>query len=193
MALPWPNDDVLPSAGSHSEQVEQGFPTMSHAGFSSSPDDGRSETESSDANRQRQPTTGARQDAACGVYHHDGEVRIEGRKGREGGTNLPIQAARADAALPNDSLPFVVQAGQIMFLVAEERDGWVLAELRFDAASCTFIEERRTRFQWPREVFGRLLSRTIVGHDFDMNEANRIADAFTRWLASQYVTSQSAR
>lgn len=160
---------------------------MSHAGFSPCPDDGHPETESPDANRQRRPTSGVRYDTACGVYHHEGVVSNETE------SSLPIQAARADAALPNDSLPFVVQAGQIMFLVAEERDSWVLAELRFDAATCTFAEERRTRFQWPREVFGRLLSRTIVGHDFDMNEANRIADAFTRWLASQYVTTTSAR
>jgi len=105
-------------------------------------------------------------------------------------TDHPVRAARADAARPKESLPFVVQAGQVLYLVAEERDDWVLAELRFDAETCTFAEVRRARFQWPREVFGRLLSRTIVGDIFDQDEAGRIADAFTQWLASQYVTVQ---
>ncbi len=160
---------------------------MSHAGFSPCPDEGHLNKESTDTHGQRQPTDGGGNDAPCGVYHRDGLESVEPEASR------PIQAARADAALPNESLPFVVQAGQILFLVAQERDDWVLAELRFDPLSCTFTEERRTRFQWPREAFGRLLSRTIVGHDFDMDEANRVADAFTKWLASQYVTSHGAR
>lgn len=160
---------------------------MSHSGCSSCPDDFRLDSDTPDAARQHGPANGVRHDAACGVYHHH-----DGRIEDEGGASLPVQAARADAAMPKESLPFVVQAGQIMYLVAEEREDWVLAELRFDSATCTFAEERRTRFQWPREVFGRLLSRTIVGDHIDMSEANRVADAFTRWLASQYVTSARA-
>ena len=160
---------------------------MSHAGFSSCPDDSRLEPDSIDAGCQLGPVGGARYDAACGIYHH---VDLDAD---EGGASQPIQAARADAAKAKESLPFVVQSGQIMYLVAEERDGWVLAELRFDSATCTFAEERRTRFQWPREVFGRLLSRTIVGDHIELNEANRVADAFTRWLASQYIVPQDVR
>lgn len=141
---------------------------MSHAGYSSCPDN---------TSPDPKPV-----DAACGVYHRDAFIPSES------GASQPIQAARADAALPKESLPFVVQAGLILYLVAEETDDWVLAELRFDPTSCTFAEERRNRFQWPREVFGRLLSRTIIGVNVDMSEANRVADAFERWLASQYVS-----
>ncbi|MDQ3444198.1 MAG: hypothetical protein M3490_11380, partial [Chloroflexota bacterium] len=161
--------------------------TMSHSGLSSCPDDSRLDPETPEAGCQSGQVIGARHDAVCGVYHHDCHTPNE-----DDGC-LPIQAARADAATRKESLPFVVQAGQIMYLVVEERDAWVLAELRFDSASCTFAEERRTGFQWPREVFGRLLSRTIVGDHIDMDEANRVADAFTRWLASHYVIAQSAR
>ncbi len=159
---------------------------MSHAGPFPRPDDGHAERRSSETHGQRQPVDGARQDSSCGVYHRDDLTS-------KPESNLPIQEARADSALPNETLPFVVQAGQILFLVAEEREDWVLAELRFDPVSCTFAEERRARFQWPREVFGRLLSRTIVGQDFDVDEANRVADAFLKWLAAQYVTTRGAR
>lgn len=155
---------------------------MSHAGFSPCPDDSCPDSKNApgSASQHLRPTS-------RGV--NQGEALIA----NEPATNLPIQTARADAAASSDSLPFVVQAGQILFLVAEEAGDWVVAELRFDPVSCTFAEERRTRFQWPREAFGRLLSRTVIGDEFDMDEANRVADAFTRWLASQFVTSGNAR
>ncbi len=105
---------------------------------------------------------------------------------------LPIQTARADAAKARDSLPFVVQAGQILFMVAEESSGWVVAELRFDSGACAFSEERRARYQWPREAFGRLLSRVVTGDEIDHDEVYRISDDFSRWLASQFVASSGA-
>jgi hypothetical protein len=161
------------------------FPTMSHAGFSPEPDDTPSEHSGREAGADPRRRA-AHIDAACGVYHRDGLAASDNDR------NRPAQTTREDESTPRESLPFIVQAGQILFLVAEERDDWVLAELRFDAATCTFAEERRTRFQWPREVFGRLLSRTIVGNDIDLDEATRVADAFTQWLSSQYVTARHA-
>lgn len=159
---------------------------MSHAGFSSCPEDARPEPNLPEHEGQSRPACG-RYDAACGIYHQDDDLVADSP-----GATLPIQAARADAEQSRqsrESQPFVLQAGRIMFLVAQERNVWVLAELRFDAATCTFAEERRTLFQWPREVFGRLLSRTIVGDDIDLAEANRVADAFSRWLSSQFVVA----
>ena len=155
---------------------------MNHSGFSSSPDNpcpnpASSATNAADSNPQ---------EMARGVDRREPSTTDEAV------SNLPVQTARADAATPKDSLPFVLQAGQILFLVAEEASDWVVAELRFDSVSCIFAEERRARFQWPREAFGRLLSRTIVGGNVDPDEANRIADAFTRWLASQFVTGAHA-
>lgn len=158
---------------------------MCHAGPPACPDDERARTDDRKAGVRPQPDHGARYDAACGVYQ-----RIESGPG-ESPVRSPIQTARADAAsAPTERTPFVVQAGQTLFLVAEERGDWVLAELRFDPDTCTFVEDRRIRFQWPREVYGRFLSRATVGDDVDLNEANRVADAFTRWMASQFVTVQ---
>lgn len=158
---------------------------MSHSGSSSCPDDERARTDAQKGEGCPRPAHGARYDAACGVYH-----RFE-PEASDYFPGSPVQAARADAAsAPNERAPFVVQAGKILFLVAEEREAWELAELRFDPATCTFVEDRRIRFQWPREVYGRFLSRAIVGDDVNLDEANRVADAFTRWMASQFVTTQ---
>lgn len=99
----------------------------------------------------------------------------------------PIQAARADAAIVRDSLPFVVHSGRVLYMVAEEDSTWVVAELVFDAGTCTFVETRRTEFQWPREAFGRLMSRTLIGQELDPDATDRMSEAFTRWLASQFV------
>ncbi len=154
---------------------------MNHAGFSSRPDDSCPNPASSATNA----ADNNHQETARGADRREASMTDEGV------SNLPIQTARADAATLTDSLPFVLQAGQILYLVAEEASDWVVAELRFDPVSCTFAEERRARFQWPREAFGRLLSRTIVGN-VEPDEANRVADAFTRWLASQFVTGAHA-
>lgn len=160
---------------------------MSHAGFPFCPDEPSPDPARNGPGPESRAAEARTHDTACGIFQGDATDEPDASADRL------VQAAQADAARPKDSLPFVVQAGQILYLVAEERDDWVLAELRFDAETCTFAEERRIRFDWPREVFGRLLSRTIVGDVFDQEEASRIADAFTQWLASQYVTAQGAR
>ncbi len=77
-------------------------------------------------------------------------------------------------------------------MVAEESSGWIVAELRFDSAACAFTEDRRARYQWPREAFGRLLSRVVTGDEIDHDEVYRISDGFSRWLASQFVATQIA-
>ncbi len=155
---------------------------MAHSGCPPSPNDDRA---NSGTGNEPRFVRGARFDAACGAHRRFGTVT------GDRWTNSPIEAARADAAsLPEERTPFVVQAGKTLFLVAEEREVWVLAELRFDPATCTFVEERRVRFQWPREVYGRFLSRAIVADDVDLEEANRVADAFTRWMAARFVIAQ---
>lgn len=157
---------------------------MSHHGSPARPDDNRDRPDSQGSGAAPRPAHGIRYDAACGVYQ-----RIETAVS-ESSPNSPSQVARADAAsVPNERAPFVVQAGKMLFLMAEEREAWVLAELRFDPTTCTFVEDRRIRFQWPREAYGRFLSRAIVDDDVDLDEANRVADAFTRWMASQFVTA----
>jgi hypothetical protein len=75
----------------------------------------------------------------------------------------------------------------MLFMVAEEGTDWVVAELRFDSESCTFTEVHTSRFHWPREAFGRLLSRAVVGEEIDNVAADRVTDAFSRWVAAQFV------
>lgn len=158
---------------------------MSHAGPPRCPNDPLPDPAANDAFKAV-PSRASGPDVPCGVYSLDASKSAAA-------VDRPIEAARADAVRRRESLPFVVQSGRTLYLVAEEGDDWVLAELRFDAETCTFAEEHRIRFHWPREAFGGLLSRTIVGNDidaFDSGEAARIADAFTQWMASQYATVQ---
>jgi hypothetical protein len=105
---------------------------------------------------------------------------------------LPIQTARADAETVRDSLPFVVQAGQRLFIVAEESSEWVVAELRFNPTDCIFTETRRVRYDWPREALGRVLSLTLVGDDLDQDAIQRVSEAFGKWLALQFATPHPA-
>ncbi len=88
---------------------------------------------------------------------------------------------------PRDCRPFVLQSGRSLFIVAEEGTGWVVAELSFEPIACMFTEVSRVRFQWPREAFGRLLSRTYSGAGDDHDVIDRVTDDFQRWLASQFV------
>jgi hypothetical protein len=103
----------------------------------------------------------------------------------------PVQAARADAMTARDSLPFVVQAGHVLFMVAEAPSGWIVAELSFDSSACMFVETRRSEFQWPREAFGRLLSRAMIGAA-DEDEAERVTREFSKWVAAQFVAHGTA-
>ncbi len=84
-------------------------------------------------------------------------------------------------------IPFVVQAGSALFMVASEATFWTLAELRFDSTSCAFVEARRTRFEWPREAFGAMLSRVAVSGEIEPGSINRITTDFSGWLAQQFV------
>lgn len=72
-------------------------------------------------------------------------------------------------------------------MLASEAPEWILAELRFDTTSCTFIEVRRMRYDWPREAFGSLLARVQGGNEIDRDLINRVTADFSRWLASQFT------
>ncbi len=92
-----------------------------------------------------------------------------------------------NATLEQFGVPFVVQAGRKLFMLASESSQWVLAELTFDTASCTFMEASRVRYDWPREAFGSLLAKVAVGDDIDHDLIDRLTTDFSRWLASQFV------
>lgn len=87
---------------------------------------------------------------------------------------------------PVDQMPFVAQAGSTLYLVAGDAGGWVLAELEFEAASCTFSLRRQIEYQWPREALGRLLSRMLASEPAE-GEIIRLSDAFSDWLADQFA------
>ena len=156
---------------------------MNHAGSSPCPEDSSSNS----------ITNGAGSECTVKHLEHPNDQsrkRTEASHLGEQAPNLPVQTARADAATCRNSLPFVVQAGPTLFMVAEESSDWVIAELNFDAASCAFMETRRAHYSWPREVFGRLLSRTMTDGELDLSELNHISEAFSGWMAQQFVTNQ---
>lgn len=86
-------------------------------------------------------------------------------------------------------IPFVVQAGSALFMLASEAAVWTLAELRFDTGSCTFVEASRVRYDWPREAFGSMLSRVAISGEIEPGLINRITGDFSTWLAQQFVGS----
>jgi len=68
-----------------------------------------------------------------------------------------------------------------MLLDQETRD-WVLAELRFDAVRCRYVEVLRARYRWPREAVGAFLARGAAVPDA---EVERLADDLLRWVADR--------
>ena len=82
--------------------------------------------------------------------------------------------------------PFVAQDGSTLYLVAGGASGWVVAELEFDAETCTFRLLRQAEYQWPREALGRLLSRMLASEAAD-GEIIRLSDAFSDWVADQFA------
>lgn len=87
---------------------------------------------------------------------------------------------------PTDQLPFVAQDGGTLYLVAGDAGGWILAELEFEAGTCTFLLRRQIEYQWPREALGRLLSRMMASEPAE-GEIVRLSDAFSDWLAGQFA------
>lgn len=105
-----------------------------------------------------------------------------------------ITVSPASSLKPVDhqpGIPFVVQAGSALFMLASEATVWTLVELRFDTDSCTFVEASRVRYDWPREAFGSMLSRVALSGEIDPGPINRITVDFSTWLAQQFVGSQA--
>jgi hypothetical protein len=87
---------------------------------------------------------------------------------------------------PRVLVPFVVQSGQRVYMLASESSAWVLAELEFDTERVAFLETRRSIFEWPREAFGVLLSRVAL-RDVDDATVDEVALDFRRWLGGQFI------
>jgi hypothetical protein len=128
------------------------------------------------------------------LRQHFEETSVLGKA--ESRCRLPIadrsQKKEAESATPDREafdaarIPFVVQHGRSLFFVTWESSRWTLAELEFDAPSCTFVEQRRTHYEWPREAFGVLLSRFTLMERVETSLLKRTSDDFARWLASQF-------
>jgi hypothetical protein len=89
-------------------------------------------------------------------------------------------------------IPFVVQHERDLFFLTWDSNRWTLAELEFDTESCTFVEQRRTQYEWPREAFGVLLSRFAMMERVEKDLLRRTSDDFARWLGAQFqVYTQS--
>jgi hypothetical protein len=82
--------------------------------------------------------------------------------------------------------PFVFQHQYQLFLLDGSAGDWVLAELRFERATCRYIEVRRASYHWPREALSVLLSRLISGAHEDAELLNRAANGFADWLSGQF-------
>jgi hypothetical protein len=100
-------------------------------------------------------------------------VQQRGESGRFAGREYP-------------TTPFVVQFERRLFLLTWELTCWTLAELEFDNKSCTFVEQRRSSYEWPREAFGVLLSRFALMERVEQSLLHRTSDDFTHWLSSQF-------
>ena len=83
-------------------------------------------------------------------------------------------------------VPFVVQSGRSIYLLAWEQGVWVLAELSFDDRRVAFREARRAAYAWPREAFGALLSR-VATREVDESALEEVARDFRHWLGGHFV------
>lgn len=81
--------------------------------------------------------------------------------------------------------PFVYQHRDKLLLLVGNAQGWLLAELRFDRASCSYVETRRSEFAWPREALTALLSRIVTGTERDTDVLARVSDEFHAWASKQ--------
>ena len=86
------------------------------------------------------------------------------------------------SAFPDGGAPFSWQHGSQLLLLEAGRIGWMLAELRFDAGRCRYVEVRRARYRWPREAAGALLSRALTAGD---TTADELATDLLAWLLAR--------
>ncbi len=93
---------------------------------------------------------------------------------------VPVAATPVPRA-PGTSAPFSWQHGCQLLLLEAECVWWVLAELRFDAARCRYVEVRRARYRWSREATGALLSRALPAGDADVSH---LATDLHAWVAT---------
>jgi len=102
-------------------------------------------------------------------------------------------AAGADGPCPScldrASTPFAAQHGRQLLLLDEERRGWVMAELHFDADRCRYVEIRRATYDSPREAAGALLSRALPAGD---EAVERTAEHLLDWIGAHRATSLPA-
>ena len=107
----------------------------------------------------------------------------------------PIADAKLSDQEAGDAarIPFVVQHGRSLFFLTWESSRWTLAELEFDAKTCTFVEQRRTHYEWPREAFGVLLSRFTLIERVETSLLKRTSDDFARWLGAQFQVFSRSR
>ena len=81
-------------------------------------------------------------------------------------------------------IPFAAQHGRQLLLLDEEPRGWVLAELRFDAAHCRYVELRRATYDSPREAAGALLSRALPAGE---QAVERTAEHLLHWIDAHHA------
>ncbi len=103
--------------------------------------------------------------------------------GSEGSDHQDLSLTAGSSPVPAvvqiSPTPFVWQQDRQLLLLDHEPGAWILAELRFDAAQCRYLEVRRARYRWPREAVGALLARGITAADGD---PERLANDLLRWV-----------
>lgn len=95
---------------------------------------------------------------------------------------------RSSGACAADA-PFVYQTRDKLLLLVGDAHGWLLAELRFERRTCTYVETRRSTFVWPREALTALLSRLVTGSDEDDQVLRQVSSDFHTWASRQLAVA----
>lgn len=111
-----------------------------------------------------------------GEHPRRGGWRALRRRDGAGDGRGPLVAPEAVPA------PFSWQHDRSLWILDWEPDGWVLAELRFDAVACRYAEVRRASYRWPREAAGSLLGRALAAGAV---EAVALAARLDAWLDAE--------
>lgn len=80
-------------------------------------------------------------------------------------------------------MPFAWQQGRQLILLDDDPEGWVMAELHFDADLCRYVEVRRAVYPLTREAIGAVISRALASGD---HAAVDTALSLHDWLSTYY-------